>query len=142
MCSTLDIRNEVNNYKKEYKETANKLLLLYLAIYKGMYIALGGKKGIALSSKMDRAVEYATIIFKYKIKLDRGKNQDVAVNYLMRNMRENFKHPAYYIKGNIPKENEEIADLLANIVLSEYTEDLVMNHKNISNIASQALEKI
>lgn len=142
MCSTLDIRNDIMEYKDEYSKSGNKLLLLYTAIYKGMYIALGGKKGIALSNKLDNIVYYSTIIFKYKLKMNRCSNKDNAVNYLMKNMRENFKQPSYYLNGHIPVENDDIATLLADIIASENTEDLIINHKNIYNISMEALGKI
>ena len=142
MSSTLDIRNTIVKYKNDYDRRSNKILLLYIAIYKGLYIALGGKKGIALSNKFDSAVYYSNIIFKYKLKLNNCVNKRNAVNYLIKTLRENFKQPTIYLRNQIPIENKDIATLLADIIASENIEDLVVNHNNVYNITLEALEKL
>lgn len=142
MKSKLDIRDDINRYKEEYKYTCNKILLIKIAIYKGLYTALDGKKGIALSSKYDNIVFYSKIIFKYKLKLKNNGDNSKAINFLLKNMRENFKNPEFYIKDTIPFDNDGIARLLTELILSEYTEDIIINYNNIYDIAFEILQSI
>ena len=142
MHSTLDIRNAIVKYKDDYNRSNNKILLLYIAIYKGLYIALGGKKGIALSNKLDGVVYYSNIIFKYKLKLNNCVNKKNAVNYLIKTLIENFRQPTIYFSNQIPIENKDIATLLADIISSENIEDLVINRNNVYKITLEALEKL
>ena len=107
-----------------------------------MYTALDGKKGIALSSKYDNIVFYSKIIFKYKLKLKNNGDNSKAINFLLKNMRENFKHPEFYIKDTIPFDNDGIARLLTELILSEYTEDIIINYNNIYDIAFEILQSI
>lgn len=142
MANRLGIRNKINLYKEEYKRTEDIKLLLTVAIYKGMYIALGGKKGITLPSKYDNIVIFSKIIFNYKIKLNSNKDISYAIRYLLKNMRENFRKPEFYLKEQIPVDNISIATLLADIITDDYSEDLVINKHNIMEIALEALEQI
>lgn len=136
MISKLDIRNLIESSKIEYSMSKDKSMIIKAAILKGLYLALDGKKGIAIPSKYDNIVMYAKIIFRYKIRV--GKNNR-AYGELYNSLLRLDKMPGYYLGDNVILSNREMAELLANLVLSDYNNDLVINQDKIYQLAIDIL---
>jgi hypothetical protein len=140
MSSILEIRKEIDNDKKEYNRTNNKYKLLHASILKGLYVAKGGRKGIALPSRYEVITIYSKVIFKYKIKLDTVKSQEMAFNYLYNELVKLDKKPEYFLDGIIPVTEHHLAKLLASLVASDYADDIIINQEVIYNTAVQILK--
>lgn len=136
MISKLDIRNLIENSKVEYSMLKDKSMIIKAAILKGIYLALDGKKGIAIPSKYDNIVLYAKLVFRYKIKA--GKNNK-AYSDLYNSLYKLDKMPGYYLADNVMLSNREIAELLTNLILSDYNNDLVINQNEIYQLVMNIL---
>lgn len=137
MLSKLELRKKIEGIKDKYSKDKDKSLLLEAAILKGLYLALDGAKGIPLPNKYNHITSFSKIIFKYKIK---SENMDRAYNYLYTSLMLNNKMPEYYIH-KIPKSNADIAEILADILMDVYTDDINVNYELVYNIALNNLNE-
>lgn len=138
MLSKLDVRKKIESIKDRYSETKDKSLLLEAAIIKGLYLALDGEKGIPLPNKYNNITSFSKIMFRYRLKVE---NIDKAYSYLYTSLMVNNKMPEYYIH-KIPESNSEIAELLADIILDTYNDDININYDLVYNIALNNLNEI
>jgi hypothetical protein len=141
MLTKLDVRKIIDNTKNEYSTSHDKVLLLKVAITKGLYKALGGTKCVPVPTIFDSITTYSFIIFKYKIKCDTLKSNNKAFNILVKELMENRKSPEYFLGENIPTNNKDIANLLSTIVIYDYEyEDIIINQNNIYSITFDLLQ--
>jgi hypothetical protein len=141
MLTKLDVRKIIDNTKNEYSTSHDKVMLLKVAIAKGLYKALGGTKCITVPTIFDSITTYSFIVFKYKIKCDTLKSSKRAFNILIRELMENRKSPEYFLGNKIPVSNEDMANLLATLIIYDYDyEDIIINKNNIYNIAFDLLQ--
>ena len=120
MVSKIDIRNKIELLKDKYSKSYDKELLNEVAIYKGLYLALDGKRAVTLPNKYDKLVVISKIIFKYKIKLE---NVSRAFSYIYNNLISNGIMPEFYFSEPLTK-NEDIAILFINIITDLDNNDL------------------
>ena len=140
MTSKIHIRNLIANYKYMYTQSKDKDLLLYIAILKGMYISVGGKKGIPLDSNLDFIVKISKIIFTFINKL--ADNRLKAYNWLYNELRRNGIYLDILRNYKICECNRDyIAAMLAELVISVYTEDIFINYNKIFNITKELIIK-
>lgn len=143
MRNALTIRKEIDNYKDRYCISKDKDMLLCIAILKGMYIASGGKKGIPLNNNLDFIVKYSKILFKYEKKLCASKDKLKANIWLEEELRKNGK----YI-GSIEDRlynmtvKQMIAQCMADIISTEYKEDLFINSNKIYNMTLELINSL
>jgi hypothetical protein len=143
MLTKMDVRKLIEESKREYTDTSDKTKLVYAAILKGLYIALGGKKGIVIPSKLNSISTSSKIVFKYKIKLDTLKSIDKAYDSLYDSLiRETKINPRDIIKDGVaPITNAEQARLMTTLILNEYTEDIIINSNTVYSMALDVLNK-
>lgn len=141
MITRLDIRKIIDNTKEEYSKTGELSIFVNIAILKGLYIALGGTKYITVPTKFDNITCYSIIVFKHKLKLS-CKSESKITQDLVRSLIINNKKPEYFLNNKLPTTNDEIANLLVALILSVYTEDMVINSNNIHNLAKELLDKV
>lgn len=139
MISKLDIRKLIEDSKIKYSMSKDKSMIIEAAILKGLYLALDGKKGVAIPSKYDNIVLYAKLVFRYKIKA--GKNNR-AYGELYNSLLKLDKMPNYYLCDNGILNNRELAELLANLVSSDYNNDLVINQNEVYQLTIGILDEM
>lgn len=145
MRSKVTIRKLIDYYKNEYSRDKDKDMLIYIAILKGMYIALGGKKGIPLNANLDFIVKLSKILFSYEHKIMTSKPENVIKAHLW--LDEELRKIGIYTGSitNIMYNNTfnsiVICSLLSELVCREYGEDLFINNNKIYNIALDIISK-
>ncbi|MBO5387944.1 MAG: hypothetical protein J6A59_07390 [Lachnospiraceae bacterium] len=74
MSEKIYIRKLIDEYKIKYNSTFNFIYLIDVAILKGVYLAIGGTKGIPLNPNMTTLVTTTRQIYEYRIKSLTCKN--------------------------------------------------------------------
>ena len=128
MVTKLELRNSIMNDKTEYEETENEALIILIAVKKGLYMALGGVKGIPLPAKYDYIVENSEIMFTYKLRLNsiKGKyktNLEHKAYICLRKLFEK-RGKALNIKSNSPLIDQDIAKMLVNMIEVDYSHNI------------------
>lgn len=142
MISKISIRNEIKNHKELYRNTNDKDELLYVALLKALYLADGGKKGIALNSEYDPVTYRSLVVFKYMITLDNNYRMDkVTYRHIHDILMKIGKSPNYYLNSRISKSNTTIAKLISFVVCYDYNENRLINKDKIYEIALNILNK-
>lgn len=110
------------------------MLILEAAIVKGLYLALGGTKGILLPSRYDNVTQTSKVIFKYKIKT-KNNSDYYSLLKVLKQSNINYVH---YINLNFNNEitNDMLASLAGNIIIDKYKneQDPTINNINIQLI--------
>lgn len=146
MRNKMHVRKLIEHYKKEYSSNKDRDMLLYIAILKGMYISLGGQKGIPLNSNLDFIVKYSKIVFTYAYKIENSKlvleSELKAHMWLGEELRKNGKYIEHFLSSYEVRPGKlEIATLLADLISSDYTDDLLINHHKIQIITMDILNR-
>lgn len=135
------IRGEIDRVKGLYCKTGDSNYLITVALLKGLYIAIGGTKGIPLSAKVGDIAWISAIVFKYMYKVDTHKNTNKAINELVEELqRANIiiqLIPVY--KYGTLKSNEYIAELLGDCVGAYIQPDILINKMNIMDTTLKLL---
>lgn len=74
MSEKIYIRKLIDEYKIKYNSTFNFIYLIDVAILKGVYLAIGGTKGIPLNPNMTALVNTTRQVYEYRIKSLTYKN--------------------------------------------------------------------
>ena len=143
MRNTLVIRKMIDYYKDKYSSNKDKDMLIYIAILKGAYLASGGKKGIPLSNSIDFKVKHSKILFSYEKRLNTHKDKLKAHIWLEEELRKNGKYIGCIEErtNNIPT-NNIIAQYLAELINTEYKEDLFINSNKIYSITIEIVSNL
>lgn len=138
MVSKIDIRNIIKYNKEQFEKTKNRNYLINSAILKGLYIVIGGIKGIPLPNKLNIITEYSKIVIKYKMLTCEDNKYTVTMdNYLwlkkhMIQVQCKLDLDNYLSKTDgVIDSDDKLAWLLAEMVCSVYIEDLVINRNSV-----------
>lgn len=138
MVSKIDIRNIIKYNKEQFGKTKNRNYLINSAILKGLYIVIGGTKGIPLPNKLNIITEYSKIVIKYKMLTCTDNGYTVTMdNYLwlkkhMLQVQCKLDLDNYLLKTDgVIDSDDKLAWLLAEMVCSAYIEDLVINRNSV-----------
>lgn len=142
MLTKLEIRKQIDCKKEEYGVINDKTLYVDIAILKGLYLALDGKKYITIPQWFDNITAYAKLIFKHKLNIKAGLPKEKIAGSLIKSLISICKKPESFLNNGIPVTNEEIAKLFVKIILSEYTEDMVINFDSTYSKALELLNNI
>lgn len=130
MVTKLELRDSISNDKKLYKETEDEALAICVAVKKGLYIALGGKKGIPLPDKYDSVVADTEIVFTYKLKLNYLKDRytkeeykSKASSFLVKTLEKRNIHNEFRVKET-PFINTSIAELAVDLLEIDYQHEI------------------
>lgn len=136
MKSKIDIRNDIASFKLQYEYTKDKSWLIQCAIYKGLYLAMGGQKGIPIPNKYDKIILYSKAIFKFKLN---SCNKEKAYSSLYKSLVNMNKMPSYYLGEEIPEDNDSLAKALTLLITEDNTDDLSIRYYNIYSIVHTVL---
>lgn len=130
------VRKMIEEAKEKYIESNDKSLLLEAALLKGYYLALGGKKGIAIPKKFDRIICMSKSLFKYKINIDIKDNAYMTLykEFLNMGLKLDYFNTSFNVLTN-----EDTANLIAFILTECNEQDIVINYKSINDIALNIL---
>lgn len=142
MLTKLEIRKLIDNAKDEYACSGNKTLLVNIAIMKGLYTAIGGKKYITLPQKFDNIATYSNIVFKHKLNTKNKMSKDKITTLLVKYLMAVGKKPENIIGTTVPISNNDISILMLNLIFSEYTEDMIIKSLDIQSITLNLLQKL
>lgn len=142
MINKMYVRKLIDRSKAEYSNNYDTSILVHISILKGLYIALGGTKCVTIPAKFDKMVTYSKVVFEHKLKLNTMKCKDKVINILIKSIRNIGCGPEYYLSDELPLTNEAIARLLVKLVISEYTEDMIINSQSLYNITISLLNDI
>jgi len=137
MISKIYINRKIEEKKKEYFENNISYSLVEAGIYKGLYKALGGKRSIALPIKFDDIATTSEKFFKIYFKIKDIEDID-EVNKII-----NKKLSRYNINIEVGFEsidNLKLALLFSQMVVLNYTEDIVINRDNIYKTMVELLD--
>ena len=143
MLSKIGVRRIIENTKDNYTNSGDKTLFVDLVLLKGLYIAIGGTKGIPTPSKFDKITSLARIVFKYYLKSKESTDKTLtrAFDGLYDGLCESGIIPEDFII-DIPTTEEDIAGLLASLVVSFYVEDMLVNYNNIYNKTLKIIREV
>lgn len=138
------IRDSIEYHKLNFINTRSDEELLKAAVLKGLYMAVGGKKGIVLSPKADYIVFGTNIIFTYMYKLDTCKTPTGATSWLIQSNIDKHIINTIAMAGtkNNHLSNEEIAKLTSQVIFSSNIEDIVFNKITVYNVVLDILNRL
>ena len=135
------IRDSITMSKYNYLNTGSNEYLIQAALLKGLYLAVGGQKGIVLTPKVDYVVQGACIAFTYMYKLDNGKIPGKAVEWLIKKLKEPLPNvPMSY--DRYCTSNEDIAHLASEIIFRNHIEDIVVNKVSVYSTVVRILNRL
>lgn len=136
MLTKLGLRREISNVKEKYKESGNRVLIVHMAIMKGAYRALGGTKYITIPPVYNRVVELSENVFRLRLSAGTTVNKNKYYQNIA-DMLANKGIDARVLELNMS--NSSLADLLSVLIMSEYTEDILINTVTIRTITIKLL---
>lgn len=134
MISKIDVRNLIKDTKSRLDKTGDKQCILKIAIYKGLYNAIGGKKYITLAPSYEDIAVKSEIVFGYLIKSIETPNNNRALNYLVRSLIKNGYKPSDFIDENTNSSKDGIIKLITQLIVYDHPEDIIINEYSIKNI--------
>lgn len=142
MVTKLEIRKLIDCAKNEYTYSGDKTILVNIAILKGLYISLGGKKYITIPQKFDNITVYSSVVFKHKLNTMTNMSKDRLTSYLIKYLMAINKQPEVIIGADIPIMNNDISLMMLRLIFSEYTEDMMLKSLDIQNNTIELLNKL
>lgn len=129
----ISVRKCITNEKEAYQSDRDKRHLIAIAILKGLYTAIGGEKGIPLSSNFEIIVTNAKALFTYMVLVD-SKCYEKAEKFAFNNIN-------FYISVDNVLTNVDVAKTLSYMIFSlcGYREDMVINHIDLETITVRYL---
>ncbi len=141
MSSKLYVRKEIERYKQQYNISHNNDLLLYIAILKGYYKSLGGDKYFAIPSLYDDITKKSEVCFRHRNRVHSLKSNKLITANLIRSIMNIGKNPSAFLSDSIPLSDSEIAILLAEMIVVDNTEDMIINKDNIYSKALNIMQQ-
>ena len=137
----MTVRKMISYTLEQHNLTGDKDKLIRLAMLKGLYISLGGEKGIPTSAKFMPIVKYSKIVLGYVYRLKQTKNRFTADKYLIHSLRDMGKDNYIRSISNLA-DREGLALLLTKLIMDEYTEDIMINTQAIFRNAYELLDEL
>jgi len=122
MYSKALLRSAIDNKKSEYFDNDVSYALVEASIYKGLYLAIGGKKDIPIPPKFNDIVIISEVFIKAFLKSEDTK-------YIKKKLEEYNK----YVDINCDEELtiENYTNLFVDTVFTYYNEDIIINRVNL-----------
>lgn len=134
--SKISVRKSIVREKETYQYDNDKRHLIAIAVLKGLYVAIGGEKGIPLSSNFDIIVSNARLLFTYMSLVDL-KLYEKAEKFAFNNIK-------FPICRNNVSSNADVAKTLSYMIfcVCGYREDMVINHIDLEIITLKYLNTL